>query len=96
MRLAIIAAALAAICALAGPAAAQYGSARCVVTDPTGTPLNIRATPNGRIIGSLYNGTYVRLVNISYDSRGRSWGYVLNWYTGRPFGWVFRRFISCY
>ena len=32
----------------------------CIVSDPTGTPLNVRATPNGRIIGSLSNGTRVQ------------------------------------
>ncbi len=57
----------------------------CTVSDPTGTPLNIRATPNGRIIGSLSNGTRVQ---VGRGSSGR-WrkvftesgeGYVLNAY----------------
>jgi hypothetical protein len=88
--------ALAAAWALAAPAAAQYGGGRCVVTDPTGTPLNIRAVPQGRIIGSIRNGTHVRMVNISYDGQGRPWAYILRWDTGRPLGWVFRAFITCY
>jgi hypothetical protein len=44
----------------------------------------------------IRNGTYVRLVNISYDGLGRPWGYVVGWDTGRPLGWVFRELISCY
>jgi hypothetical protein len=57
----------------------------CTVSDPTGTPLNVRATPNGRIIGSLSNGTRVQ---VSRGTSGR-WrkvfteygeGYVLNAY----------------
>jgi hypothetical protein len=95
MRFAVVVAALIAACALGGPAAAQYGS-RCIVSDPTGTPLNIRERPQGRIVGSLRNGTYVRLVNIAYDGLGRPWGYIAGWNTGRHLGWVFREFISCY
>ena len=29
---------------------------RCKVTDPTGTPLNVRDGPNGKVIGTLANG----------------------------------------
>ncbi|MDJ0846590.1 SH3 domain-containing protein [Crocosphaera sp.] len=67
----------------------------CRVTDPTGTPLNVRETPNGRIIGRLSNGVDVYIVKIDYDSQGRLWALV-----GRSshnqsgvFGWVFREFI---
>jgi hypothetical protein len=30
---------------------------RCRVMDPTGTPLNVRTTPNGNIVGTLNNGS---------------------------------------
>ncbi len=63
--------------------------ARCVVTDPTGTPLNIRATPNGKIIGTLRNGASVTIRDTAYDSRGRPWVYIGS-------GWVFREFVTCY
>jgi hypothetical protein len=96
VRFAIVAAALVAACAFINPAAAQYSGSRCIVSDPTGTPLNLRERPQGRIIGSLRNGTYVRLVNISYDGLARPWGFVVGWDSGRPLGWVFREFISCY
>lgn len=43
-------------------AAAAEGE-RCKVTDPTGTPLNVRQSPNGKIIGTLANGTFVIIVD---------------------------------
>jgi uncharacterized protein YraI len=64
-------------------------SAACVVTDPTGTPLNIRSAPNGDIIGTLRNGATVTIYGTSYDSRGRLWANI-------GIGFVFREFISCY
>ncbi|MGK7940755.1 MAG: SH3 domain-containing protein [Crocosphaera sp.] len=70
----------------------------CKVTDPTGTPLNVRETPNGRIVGTLRNGVEVYIIRIDYDSKGRPWALV-----GRSrqsqsgaFGWVFREFVSCF
>ncbi|MGO9173192.1 MAG: SH3 domain-containing protein [Rhodomicrobium sp.] len=71
---------------LTASAAAQAG---CVVTDPTGTPLNIRTAPNGEIIGTLRNGAAVTIQSTAYDSRGRLWANI-------GIGWVFREFISCY
>ena len=43
------------VVAIATTAAAQT----CVVDDPTGTPLNVRTSPNGAILGALYNGAVV-------------------------------------
>ena len=93
IRFGLAAAAVAAALA-AGPAIAQ---SRCAVTDPTGTPLNMRETPNGEIIGRVTNGVGVRVVNTSFDERGRPW--VLIRPRGTPsqvVGWVYREFISCY
>ena len=70
----------------AGTAAA---GATCIVTDPTGTPLNIRSSPNGNIVGTLRNGTAVVIQDTAYDRQGRAWAYI-------GVGWVFREFISCY
>jgi len=67
--------------------AAAHGA--CIVTDPTGTPLNIRSAPNGEIIGTLRNGASVTIRATSYDGQGRLWAYI-------GAGWVFREFISCY
>lgn len=70
----------------------------CKVSDPTGTPLNVRAEPNGRIINTLTNGTEVYVDQIVNDDRGRPWAKVSGYYQGEyiTWGWVFREFISCY
>jgi hypothetical protein len=69
-----------------------------VVTDPTGTPLNVRAYPNGPVINRLRNGRVVYILALAPDARGRSWAHVGGYYKGRwrDWGWVFREFISCY
>lgn len=70
----------------------------CKIADPTGTPLNVRAQPNGRVINSLRNGREVYIEDTIVDNQGRSWvkigGYYNNTY--RLWGWVFRDFLSCY
>jgi hypothetical protein len=70
----------------------------CKVTDPTGTPLNVRDIPNGRIINQLKNGKEVYIVEIAYDNKGRPWAKISGYNNGkyRVWGWVFREFISCY
>ncbi len=64
-------------------------SANCVVTDPTGTPLNICEEPNGKIVGTLRNGASVKILSTTYDSDGKLWANI-------GVGWVFRESISCY
>ena len=70
----------------------------CKVTDPTGTPLNVRDQPSGRVINSLRSGREVYIEDIAYDDRGRPWAKISGYYNGeyRVWGWVFREFISCY
>lgn len=70
----------------------------CQVTDPTGTPLNVRAQPNGQIINALKNGREVYINEVAYDNNGRPWAKVSGYYKSsyRIWGWVFREFISCY
>jgi hypothetical protein len=70
----------------------------CKVTDPTGTPLNVRSSPNGKIINQLKTGKVVEILTISVDSKGRSWAFIGGYYNGkyREWGWVYREFISCY
>lgn len=68
---------------------------RCVVTDPTGTPLNVRSSPNGPIQGALHNGTIVRQEQTVQDQKGKSWSYVVPTEEGKP-GWVYRQYVSCY
>jgi hypothetical protein len=83
---------------LAGPAAAQQPSSRCLVNDPSTTPLNLRSSPMGTIIGTLANRQTVQILEQTVDDRGRSWARVTvvsGAGTGRE-GWVFREFIACF
>lgn len=89
----------AALIALAAPlsAAAQARTGTCMVSDPTGTQLNVRGAPNGRpILFTLPNGYRVVVDQIAYDRQGRPWAYVHAADSGENLGWVFREFISCW
>jgi hypothetical protein len=70
----------------------------CKVTDPTGTPLNVRDQPNGQVINFLRNGREVYIEEVTYDDQDRPWVKVGGYYNGtyRVWGWVFREFVSCY
>ena len=61
----------------------------CVVTDPTGTPLNIRK----KIVGKISNGERVRISDQTTES-GKEWAYISN-AASRPLGWVVRKFLAC-
>jgi hypothetical protein len=76
-------------------AAAAEGD-RCKVTDPTGTPLNVRESPNGKVIGTLPNGTLVTVVEYKDAANGKPWVKVKHYETKKPIGWVFREFVSCF
>jgi hypothetical protein len=69
---------------------------RCRVMDPTGTPLNVRTAPNGRIAGNLPNGLLVSVIDSSSDQNGKAWVYIAKYSNGQPIGWVFREFLSCF
>jgi len=75
--------------------ATQALADRCRVMDPTGTPLNVRAAPQGRVVGRVPNGKLVQMIETEDDSRGRIWARVTEM-DGRPLGWVFREFVSCF
>jgi Bacterial SH3 domain len=62
----------------------------CRVSDPTGTPLNVRATPSGSIISTLGNGVFV---NIEL-TQGR-WIYIVHADDNSPIGWVFKDYVDC-
>lgn len=76
--------------ALSGPVLAAE---RCMVSDPTGTPLNVRRF-DGRVIGALHNGESVKILRAGADRKGKPWAYVA--YETNGEGWVYREFISCY
>ena len=92
-------------CGLAVPAWASNAAVMCKVTDPTGTPLNVRESPNGRKIGTLRNGVKVEYMGEDVDSKGRTWALIqlygpgqrLKGYSGEAAyeGWVIREYISC-
>ena len=63
----------------------------CLVSDPTGTPLNLRAAPGGPVLSTLANGTAVSATAASEDER---WLHLQTW-TGAPLGWAFARHLDC-
>lgn len=76
----------------------------CMVADPTGTLLNVRATPAGERSGSLRNGTRIKLTHVDQDHKDRTWGYahwtdktqpLTNAKNKRFEGWVIREYVSC-
>jgi len=73
----------------------QPSQANCTVADPTGTPLNVRATPAGLLQSKvLYNGSNVSIREISRDARGKAWALV-GGSDGSVYGWVFRDYLNC-
>ena len=69
---------------------------RCRVTDPTGTLLNVRAGPDGKIVGTLNNGVLVSIIDNANDENGKPWVRVADYKTKKVLGWVFREFVSCF
>ncbi len=96
---------LAAIALLAGamdvgggasaPAKAQT-LGTCRVADPSGTPLNVRLGPQGRIVGTVRNGTVVRIASTARDHKQQSWVQVVEGQSRRTIGWVLRDMLNCY
>jgi hypothetical protein len=75
-------------------AAAATGD-RCKVTDPTGTPLNVREAPNGKVAGTVKNGALVTILKTE-EQNGKPWAFVADYETKKEIGWVFREFVSCF
>ena len=74
------------------------GMERCVVSDPTGSSLNVRSSPGGKkIVSKLKNGTRVFVENYSGDAKDQAWAEVR--LTGKkvnkPLGWVLAEFLEC-
>jgi hypothetical protein len=74
------------------------GSKTCRVSDPTGTLLNIRSTPNGRIVGKIKNGRNVYIQSVERDLKGKPWVLISVKERGqfRTLGFVLREFIGCF
>jgi hypothetical protein len=55
--------------------------------------LNIRAWPNGQILGVLVNGTPLQILNLAPAANGYPWAYAV---TPNGFaGWVFLNYLYC-
>jgi len=74
--------------------ASSEDQSRCLVADPTGTPLNVRTEPNGRIIDTLPNGVLLTIIG-SQSSHGKEWSYVSKADHNATLGWVFRDYLNC-
>jgi hypothetical protein len=79
-------------CALTAPAHASLAS--CVVDDPTGTPLNVRTSPNGPIVGALHNGASVGVVYSRMSADHKVWFFVVPEGPGKS-GFVYSQFLDC-
>lgn len=80
----------------------QYQGKNCTVADPTGTPLNVRATPkNAKVVTTLKNGTNLKVVNEWAEpgsgDETSSWSKVSVVRKGRRqvLGWVLSSYLSC-
>ena len=64
----------------------------CVVKGSDDSPLRVRATPGGRIIGSLKVGTDILAYSVVQDRNGNNWTKIKY---KKGFGYVSTQFISC-
>jgi hypothetical protein len=72
----------------------DVSGANCFIADPTGTPLNIRTSPNGKIVRTITNGEHVRILDQARDPHGKQWVYIAD-VGSQPLGWVFREYLVC-
>lgn len=78
------------------PTTSAQAQSRCRVMDPTGTPLNVRTAPMGRVVATIENGYLVSIIDQTRDRQGKPWVYVARRTDGEPLGWVYREFIACF
>ena len=72
------------------PARYELATVRtCSVADPTDTPLNVRSSPNGKIIGSLPDGVKVEWLRTSDNNK---WAFVR---TSIMEGYVWAAYLKC-
>ena len=64
----------------------------CLIDDPTGTPLNVRAEPNGAILTTLQNGMSVTVLE-ERKLGAKRW--LLVSLEGRQLGWIFGAYVVC-
>lgn len=66
----------------------------CIVADPTPTPLNIRSSPNGWILGAVGNGVSVQVLQ-RQTVNGQAWALIQPQQAGAQSGWVFASYLNC-
>ncbi len=64
----------------------------CVVVGDDDRPLRVRATPGGKVIGSLKIGTQILAYDLVQDRYGNNWTKIK---FKRGFGYVSTDYISC-
>jgi hypothetical protein len=69
-----------------------FAADKCLVDDPTGTPLNVRAEPNGTILTTLQNGMSVTVLEERKLGTKR---WLLVSLDGRQLGWIFGAYVVC-
>lgn len=77
---------------LATAAFACDGPPVCTVIDPTGTPLNVRDGPNGKILSTLKKGTKVEFIEHK-EHKGKKWALVSKY--SESWGYVFGAYLKC-
>jgi hypothetical protein len=78
--------------AVAATPALSAGQGRCLVDDPTGTPLNVRSAPNGTILTTLANGARIDVIEETKLGTKR-WLFVSR--DGERLGWIFGAYVVC-
>ena len=69
-------------------------SMECVVTNPSGRPMNVRETPNGEIKDIVSNGRHIKSLRLASAADGKPWAYVAD-DSGRAIGWMFFPYLNC-
>jgi hypothetical protein len=69
----------------------RVGSAECVVSGLGDDTLNVRASPNGNILGELEMGEKVHISDRRDDNARQPWLLV----KARISGWVYARYVRC-
>ena len=76
---------------------ASFVGQGCYVADFTGTPLNVRAVPNGRpIIGTLPNKTYLEITSFTDDRRWVRIAVITPGFDAMRGGFVFADHLACF
>ena len=65
---------------------------KCHVADLTGTPLNVRNAPAGKVVASLPNGSVVEAFDTAPDKVGKDWTRI-EFKSIR--GWVLKAHLAC-